>query len=661
MFFLPSLFKAPWLKNDSKFIIQSILLTGGVDFNWFVLLFVQLTIISPLLLVVSKNRVLSIFLLVIFYAISLLSFFNRPSYQSFRWTMIFGWSFVYLLGIIIAKYQPKGQFSLKNYGRLMLLFGSTFVILYTLFFNTKELVLTQHKYPPDIIYLSYGLIINFFLIIFAKKFILKILNPIIVFLSRNSYAIFFVHYLVLDYTFNFFTKTPLSKSIFTHLIFAIFFTLLITFSLNYFLHNLRNKSFLKSIIIIVTLTLIIYISKYFADQQTIANKAILEWIQKPSAVRVNEKYNRTYFSWINHQGKIQIRYFDHQSNRLSSTVTVDDLYQDFKIEAIDDHNPPSILALPDKSFLLFYAVHDVNNAFFAKKSTASESIERWSSRISLYENGQKTKYNYIQPFLMQNNEIIVFYRTGVFYHSKIAYKQSSDNGKTWSKERVLVDFGDVGLYPFVFVRNNNIYLAWNLSLYDNSKHNLYYTYSNDGGKNWYSPNDIPVNLPISNEDEMIIKDTGNTPAFILDISLDQNNQLMIVYGYENDPNHQIRIIRKKDTGWEDKLITKTKLLYNGKHFFPPGAVVNPDNPDQVLLSKKRAKLEIELWEYNRQTKQWHWKTNITSGSYFDNFRPEFVQNFDPKLPFVWNQGIYEGLQNDQWTGFDRVDLIFYKL
>lgn len=237
MFFLPSLFKAPWLKNDPKFIIQSILLTGGVDFNWFVLLFVQLTIISPLLLVVSKKRVLSIFLLVIFFAISLLFFFNRPSYQSFRWTMIFGWSFVYLLGIMIGKYELKRDIPLKKYGLLALFFALIFLIFDSRYLNIKNLVLTEHKYPPDIIYLSYGLMITFILSIIGKKLIANPFNPIIIFLSRHSYTIFFANYFALDLILNISGKINLLRSISLQFIFV----LALTLSFNYLLNLILAK------------------------------------------------------------------------------------------------------------------------------------------------------------------------------------------------------------------------------------------------------------------------------------------------------------------------------------------------------------------------------------------------------------------------------------
>jgi hypothetical protein len=232
MFFLPSLFKAPWLKNDPKFIIQSILLTGGVDFNWFVLLFVQLTLLTPFLFAISKKRGLSIILLVIGLILTVIFFFIHPTYQTFKWTMIFGWSFVYFLGMMIGKYELKRDITLKKYGFLALFFALIFLILDSRFLNIKNLVLTEHKYPPDSIYLSYGLTITFILLIIGKKMIANPFNPIIIFLSRHSYSIFFANYLALDMILNISGKINLLRSILLQLIFVLALTLFFNYLLN---------------------------------------------------------------------------------------------------------------------------------------------------------------------------------------------------------------------------------------------------------------------------------------------------------------------------------------------------------------------------------------------------------------------------------------------
>jgi peptidoglycan/LPS O-acetylase OafA/YrhL len=207
-------------------------LTGGVDFNWFVLLFVQLTLLTPFLFAISKKRGLSIILLVIGLILTVIFFFIHPSYQSFKWTMIFGWSFVYFLGMVISKYELKKDISLKKYGFFALFFALIFLILDSRFFNIKNLVLTEHKYPPDIVYLSYGLTITFILLIIGKKLIANPFNPSIIFLSRHSYSIFFANYLALDMILNISGKINLLRSILLQLIFVLALTLFFNYLLN---------------------------------------------------------------------------------------------------------------------------------------------------------------------------------------------------------------------------------------------------------------------------------------------------------------------------------------------------------------------------------------------------------------------------------------------
>ncbi len=208
----PSYFKAPWLKKSGEFILQSILLIGGVDFNWFVLLFVQLALITVFLAFIWKKKPLIwVFILISFF--SSLAFYSlRPQYNTFRWTMILPWSFVYILGGMVFEVEKK----IKRKNLFYFLNFLTFLFIFFSFRpNLSRLVLTQHKYPPNLLYLSYGISATFFLLLLSKLKIwdLSMIKRLLNFTSKNSYTIFFTHYIAIDFIFNLLDKANFLNAI----------------------------------------------------------------------------------------------------------------------------------------------------------------------------------------------------------------------------------------------------------------------------------------------------------------------------------------------------------------------------------------------------------------------------------------------------------------
>src|SRR3989344_5130505 len=87
-YLFPEYFSGLGLKKSTNFIIQSILLTGGVDFNWFALLFVQLTLLFPLAMQIVKRKLLSFIFIILSIGVALFfSFFDFQgnSYRYFMW------------------------------------------------------------------------------------------------------------------------------------------------------------------------------------------------------------------------------------------------------------------------------------------------------------------------------------------------------------------------------------------------------------------------------------------------------------------------------------------------------------------------------------------------------------------------------------------------
>lgn len=201
-FTLPSIFSGFDLKHQAKFIIESIFMTSGLGLSWLPLLFVQLTLLFPIL---SHFWVRRRKLLYVYGAISLMSacyftIYNFP-YEYYRLVMWLPWSLILILSFYVFDRDEKESAS-RNYLILSIIFGLAFLLLYSSWsIFDKSYFLTKNKYPPNlyfILYATFGSVLTL-LLSYLKVFKKETLKRFILFTSRESYSLFFVHYIVLDF------------------------------------------------------------------------------------------------------------------------------------------------------------------------------------------------------------------------------------------------------------------------------------------------------------------------------------------------------------------------------------------------------------------------------------------------------------------------------
>lgn len=395
---------------------------------------------------------------------------------------------------------------------------------------------------------------------------------------------------------------------------------------------------------------------------SIAQGAALEWFQKPSAVRFVAQHDRTYYSWISHSGKIQLRYFDHQTKVFSKTATVRNLSLNYGVEAVDDHNAPSLKILPDGQILIYYAVHDFDRALFLQRSVEPENIFSWHKPQRIAAVDYQLTANYPKPHRLPDGELVLFFRLGAFNNSFEVMVRSKDNGRSWTAPRTIIDFGrGQGVYAMMAGRGNNIHLAWSVrpSTRDSrqSTVNIYTAHSIDGGQSWLKSDGSANEVPITPETAEMVYDSGADPAYIWDVVVDDKNQARIAFVTKTDPNHELRYARNIEGAWKTEVVTTSRQLYRGYHFYSGGIVIDPSSPDRVYISKDRnGRLELEAWLYNAQTASWAYEKSITKNSTGDNFRAQVVFDGRPEARLVWCSGDYEGLVQSQWTGYGKVHI-----
>lgn len=182
-------------KLTPRYIFQNLTLTGGLDFNWLVLLFIQLAVLMPLFSFLRRRYMKILYLYVFVAVISSILFLKYTPHPLYRSIMWLPWSLI----VIYTMYFEKIR---KN----TILFWGLTASFFIIFLMTRQFVLIplghflrmyDNKYPPNIYHLSYclaGLNILFFL---SQKGLFTKVRRYIHFLSKYSYEIYFLHILVI--------------------------------------------------------------------------------------------------------------------------------------------------------------------------------------------------------------------------------------------------------------------------------------------------------------------------------------------------------------------------------------------------------------------------------------------------------------------------------
>lgn len=189
-------------------LIKSVFLIG-VDYGWLPLLFVEMGLLTPILLTVSKSQkaTAGVFILSILSSTAL-ALYGTPAID-YRLVMWIPWSSILLLSFMAAKMRLMETLS-RHTSLLAVTAFSSFVIflLFSWYLTTvhRALTLTLHKYPPDILYLSYSVGMGVLLVSISMtaNIYSTSLRRALEWVSKHSYSLFFLHYAFL-------TMLPLIK------------------------------------------------------------------------------------------------------------------------------------------------------------------------------------------------------------------------------------------------------------------------------------------------------------------------------------------------------------------------------------------------------------------------------------------------------------------
>lgn len=200
----PQFFSGLGLTKTTDYFIKSAVLLGGTNFNWLPLLFLQLTFLFPFFISwINKKKIIIVYLLGASFITLLFTLFRFP-YSYYRFVMWIPWSLVLILAMYVYIKSSKDNV-LSSVNKRYLITGLLFLVIFLFIHLFVPLTnastnFYDHKYPPDLYYLSFGISATFFSLIVARlNFWQNVtLKNIYGYISRNSYQIFFIHYIILD-------------------------------------------------------------------------------------------------------------------------------------------------------------------------------------------------------------------------------------------------------------------------------------------------------------------------------------------------------------------------------------------------------------------------------------------------------------------------------
>lgn len=200
----PNSFSGLGLSKDAGYFIKSAALIGGDNLNWLPLIFLMLTFLFPIFMNwKGKKKIMTVYLILSVIVTIIFTFITFP-YSYYRFVMWIPWSLVLLFSIYISVKAKEDKNAIKTSQRY-LLFGILFFVMYLCFHilntNTGKLLnFYNHKYPPDFYYLLFGISLTCFSLLIARLKIWKnkMIKNTYGFISKNSYQIFFIHYILLD-------------------------------------------------------------------------------------------------------------------------------------------------------------------------------------------------------------------------------------------------------------------------------------------------------------------------------------------------------------------------------------------------------------------------------------------------------------------------------
>lgn len=194
-FFILILFEHSNLSKSGS--MKHILDTAGVtDFNWLVLLMLQFAIAFPIITFLKDKFRIGFYLLMSLSILSSIWLLFYKVHLNYKLDMWLPWITIAFYSLLFVHNKHTIKFLLSIFFITLALFLGLHSLVHNL---GHSLQLYDNKYPPNLYYLMYGMMIIPLLLLLNElgTFTFKPIKVFLVFLSKNSYTLFFIHFIIL--------------------------------------------------------------------------------------------------------------------------------------------------------------------------------------------------------------------------------------------------------------------------------------------------------------------------------------------------------------------------------------------------------------------------------------------------------------------------------
>lgn len=403
---------------------------------------------------------------------------------------------------------------------------------------------------------------------------------------------------------------------------------------------------------------------------TITDDGAWCWFSDPRAIAVD---HYIIAGWVKSDGTIEVAKFDLDTKKIVTASLFDQLEK-------DDHDNPGLLETQSGNILAMYTRHGAQDLFIndltSQKDFSFSAAQKIypidSAEVSLFPRKTMTYANPIR-LAAEDNKLYCFGRWTGF---KPNVMTSSDEGKTWSKAKVLITnypFDPNNRpYPKYFSDGNSkIHITFTDGHPRNEPNNsVYYAYYEGGA--FFKADGTKItdlaSIPFEPKNASTIYKSNEKDgrAWIADIGQTKTGNPVILYTRSpTESNHEYWYAIYYNGQW-----TNSKICDSGKwfpqtpegeeerepHYFG-GMTIHPNNSNVIYLSREiKGVFEIERWETKDLGKTWT-KEAVTQNSILDNVRPFVPRGLegDRKEVVLW-------MENKQYVHYtDYESSIHYSI
>lgn len=203
---LPAWFDRVKIAFTPSFIFDTLFLVGGFSQNWIPRLFVLMTFLYGLYEFIRQRMRKPTSLIIVplgislFVSILFMLFPSSVGLTSVKYIQTLTWVALFFFGMLMFQNYHNRRFIYWACGICAILFVSLSVGLGS---TGHSISIFRHEYPPTLLYISYGIFATLSLWFFAQniaksRLVMSIIRPGVVYLSSQSYTLFFAHIIVMD-------------------------------------------------------------------------------------------------------------------------------------------------------------------------------------------------------------------------------------------------------------------------------------------------------------------------------------------------------------------------------------------------------------------------------------------------------------------------------